>query len=70
MSDIKAVPPVKDKRGLGHFWARANILADQCARRQNDTGELLGTAFTARDLLSVAESLGEDGLLRYWGECC
>lgn len=55
---------------MGHIWARAKIVIDQCARRQNKTGELIGTAFTARDMLSVAESLGEDGLLRYWGKSC
>lgn len=31
-------------------------------------GELIGTAFTARDMMRVLDALGEDGLLRYWGE--
>lgn len=26
------------------------------------------TAFTARDMLQIVDALGEDGLLRYWGE--
>lgn len=31
-------------------------------------GELVGTAYVARDLLMLINALGEDGLLRYWGE--
>ena len=64
------IPRVSDKLGLAHFWARASIIVNQCTRRQNKTGELVGTAFVARDLLSVAEALGEDGYLRYWGKYC
>jgi pimeloyl-ACP methyl ester carboxylesterase len=30
-------------------------------------GELIGTAFVARDVDAIAEALGEDGLIRYWG---
>ncbi|KPI43443.1 Tripeptidyl aminopeptidase [Cyphellophora attinorum] len=30
-------------------------------------GELIGTAFVARDVNAIAEALGEDGLIRYWG---
>lgn len=35
---------------------------------QNVTGEFVGTAFVARDFMAVVDALGEDGLLRYWGE--
>lgn len=33
----------------------------------NVTGELIGTAFVARDMVEIIDALGEDGLLRYWG---
>jgi pimeloyl-ACP methyl ester carboxylesterase len=32
-----------------------------------ETGQYVGTSFTARDLISIAEELNEDGLLRYYG---
>ena len=66
--DFSTVPRARDKVSLGRSWARGKITADQCARRQNQTGQLIGTTFVARDLLSVAEAFGEDGQLRYWGE--
>lgn len=52
---------------LGRQWGRAALVADNCQREMNKTAEYLGTAFVARDMLSIIESLGEDGLLRYWG---
>ncbi|KAK0633897.1 TAP-like protein-domain-containing protein [Immersiella caudata] len=50
-------------------WERARLDANICRSRGNGnkTGELAGTAFVARDIMSVAEATGEDGLLRYWG---
>ncbi|RDA90708.1 hypothetical protein CP533_4947 [Ophiocordyceps camponoti-saundersi (nom. inval.)] len=64
--------PVRDDpRGpdsdLGRLWARGSTLADVCARKHNDTGRLISTAFVARDLVRVAEALDDDGLVRYWG---
>lgn len=32
-----------------------------------EAGELVGTAFVARDVKAIAESLGEDCLIRYYG---
>lgn len=32
-----------------------------------EAGGLVGTAYTARDLMTIASSLGEDGMVRYWG---
>jgi pimeloyl-ACP methyl ester carboxylesterase len=29
--------------------------------------DLIGTAFVARDIKAIADALGEDGLIRYWG---
>ncbi|KAJ4148207.1 hypothetical protein LMH87_002687 [Akanthomyces muscarius] len=69
MLDFSLVPRAHERENLGRFWARGTILAEQCGRRpqENKTGALIGTAFTARDVVSVAEALGEDGLVRYWG---
>lgn len=53
---------------VGHLWARGTIDSRSCAANARKTGELIGTAFTARDLMSVAEALEEDGMLRYWGK--
>jgi len=50
-------------------WERASVGANICRKsgNGNETGELVGTAFVARDIMRVAEAVEEDGLLRYWG---
>ncbi|KAH6637251.1 TAP-like protein-domain-containing protein [Chaetomium tenue] len=50
-------------------WARGAIDANTCKEEGNadDIGEFIGTAFAARDILSVAKAISEDGLIRYWG---
>jgi len=53
---------------FGHYWAQSQVVAGVCSLAQNETGALIGTAFTARDTMQVVDALGEDGLLRYWGE--
>jgi hypothetical protein len=53
---------------LGRLWTRGAINAELCLQKSNATGSLIGTAFVARDLISVVDTLGEDGMLRYWGE--
>ena len=54
---------------LGRIWAQGKLKADVCAGAPgNKTGELIGTAFVARDFISVVDALKEDGMLRYWGE--
>jgi hypothetical protein len=53
---------------LGRLWTRGAINADLCFQKSNATGSLIGTAFVARDLISVVDALGEDGMLRYWGK--
>ncbi|KAK8124076.1 TAP-like protein-domain-containing protein [Apiospora kogelbergensis] len=53
---------------LGTVWARATLTDSVCAGAPgNKTGELIGTAFVARDFISVVDALKEDGMLRYWG---
>lgn len=53
---------------LGELWGNMGIRADVCKKNGGDTGELLGTAFVARDLMRIVDALGEDGMLRYWGK--
>jgi hypothetical protein len=53
---------------LGRLWTRGGMNAELCFQKQNATGSLIGTAFVARDLMGVVDALGEDGMLRYWGE--
>ncbi|KAK0716379.1 TAP-like protein-domain-containing protein [Lasiosphaeris hirsuta] len=54
---------------LRRLWERAKADNYICQRlgKGNDTAEFIGTAFVARDLISVVDALGEDGMLRYWG---
>ncbi|KAK0663367.1 Carboxylesterase B [Lasiodiplodia hormozganensis] len=52
---------------LGELWANMGVRAGICKDRGGDIGELLGTAFVARDLMRIVDALGEDGMLRYWG---
>jgi hypothetical protein len=53
---------------LGKIWGTTQVGADTCYATQKDTGALIGTAFVARDMLRIVDALGEDGMLRYWGE--
>ena len=53
---------------IGQAWASAEILSTQCNLSKPDIGQLLGTAFVARDVVQIIEALEEDGLLRYWGK--
>ena len=53
---------------LGRLWTQGTINSELCFQKSNATGSLIGTAFVSRDLISVVDALGEDGMLRYWGE--
>jgi hypothetical protein len=53
---------------LGKIWAETEVFDSTCDALQNQTGNFIGTAFTARDFMSVVDALGEDGMLRYWGK--
>lgn len=52
----------------GEVWAEVKNKADACAHAQNNTGVLVGTAFTARDIMNVVNTLEQDGKLRWWGK--
>ena len=53
---------------LGTQWADSENFAEACYALQKQAGSLIGTAFTARDMMQITEALNEDGLLRYWGK--
>ncbi|CAI7651000.1 unnamed protein product [Penicillium viridicatum] len=53
---------------LGEVWAEVKNKADACTHAQSETGALVGTAFTARDIMNVVDALEEDGKLRLWGQ--
>lgn len=42
-------------------------MAARCMVQAPETGELLGTAFVARDVMQVIDALGEDGMVRFLG---
>ncbi|CAG9979506.1 unnamed protein product [Clonostachys byssicola] len=52
---------------VGETWAKSTLYGSTCAAVQNMTGNLIGTAFVARDMMQIVDALKEDGLLRYWG---
>ena len=53
---------------LGYNNVSSRVFADNCYASQNKTGQFMSSAFAARDYMRVIDALGEDGLLRYWGE--
>lgn len=52
---------------LGRAWAIDGTFANACAEEMAETGALVGTAFTARDMMQIVDALGEDGMLRFFG---
>lgn len=52
---------------LSEGWEKGARYADQCFEGNQNIGSFLSTAFVARDMLSVVDALGEDGMLRFWG---
>jgi hypothetical protein len=43
------------------------VNAKRCFEKSNEIESHIGTAFAARDLISIDDALDEDGMLRYWG---
>lgn len=52
---------------INEGWDWAGNVADACNLAMNTTGQYIGTAFTARDMMEIAVATNEDGLLRYYG---
>ena len=58
-----------DPDGVGLTFQQNVFQAQTCANATyNAAGQLIGTAFVARDVLSIVNALGEDGLIRYVGK--
>ena len=55
---------------LAETYAGAQATSNICRAKYEGSHnpEFIGTAFVARDLMSVVDALGEDGLLRFWGK--
>ncbi|KAL2673986.1 hypothetical protein Neosp_012432 [[Neocosmospora] mangrovei] len=51
----------------GETWDYLGERAEQCYKARKETGAYIGTAFSARDIMTAVDALGEDGMLRYWG---
>lgn len=52
---------------LSEGWNKGVSFAEQCFDGNEEIGSFLSTAFVARDMLSIVDALGGDGLLRFWG---
>lgn len=50
------------KTNLKSFETQSKKCADPLYK-----SDLVGTSFVARDIKAIAEALGEDGLIRFWG---
>ncbi|KAM0328748.1 hypothetical protein ACHAQA_005161 [Verticillium albo-atrum] len=50
----------------GQLWAAGTVNANACLATQAKNGSLINTPYYARDLISVVDALGEDGMLRFW----
>lgn len=55
------------ERFLRGAWEEYNTVAELCYSGNEAIGDLIGTAFTARDAMQIVDALDEDGLIRYWG---
>lgn len=53
---------------LGDLWANGKVLADTCYEKMNETGSFIGTAFTARDVMSIVDAIDQGPLLNYYGK--
>ncbi|KAJ6785450.1 hypothetical protein PWT90_07112 [Aphanocladium album] len=67
MEALGAAPQHDNREAIGHAWAAAGLFGQACAATQNETGSLIGTAFAARDVLSITTALGEQDKVRFWG---
>ena len=53
---------------LGLVWASKQISGARCLLQKPEVGELLGTAFVARDIMRVVDALEDDGMVRFLGK--
>ncbi|RSL44736.1 hypothetical protein CEP54_014557 [Fusarium duplospermum] len=48
-------------------WKAAGQIADACYEDYNEYGRFIGTAFAARDMISIVDALDQGPFLNYWG---
>ncbi|KAK1965333.1 hypothetical protein LY78DRAFT_637711 [Colletotrichum sublineola] len=71
--DIQYIPGPpgnsSDLLATGHQWASATAWANTCYLNpeSRETGSLIGTSYTVRDMMQIVDAVQEDGLLRYFG---
>lgn len=53
---------------LGYIWGAKQIQGARCLLEEPENGELIGTAFVARDIIKVVAALEEDGMVRFLGK--
>ncbi|KAL5341278.1 hypothetical protein BJX70DRAFT_386838 [Aspergillus crustosus] len=58
-----------DTAGVERLWAGSQVFANSCYNYPGfqEKGSMIGTAFSARDLMQIVDAVESDGLLRYWG---
>jgi hypothetical protein len=66
-ADLHGVIANASDVALGQAWAEGKVLSDTCMQQMNETGNLVGTTFTVKDMFQIVDNIGEDGKLRYWG---
>ena len=52
---------------LEYNWDFAGQLAEACAEQASDVGQLIGTAFVARDVMKIVDALDDGNLLHFFG---
>lgn len=52
----------------GQLWVEGTIVSQVCYDQLREYGDLVGMAYTARDMNEIVDALEEDGMLKYWGE--
>ncbi|KAK4504612.1 hypothetical protein PRZ48_002573 [Zasmidium cellare] len=53
---------------LSKAWDAVANITPVCEKTLGVNGTLIGSAYTARDMLQIVDALNEDGLLRYYGQ--
>ncbi|KAE8420287.1 TAP-like protein-domain-containing protein [Aspergillus pseudocaelatus] len=67
-SRLNDFPKPSDEMGIGRQWAGSGLYARYCSEGElKENGAYLSTAFTARDLMQIVDTVTDDGLLKYWG---
>lgn len=60
--------PITDPKGLNATYYENVVQGEICAQSPYlEQGQVVGTAFVARDINAIAQATGEDGMIRYWG---